>query len=417
MPTPKNTFKTVATWLILLALIGGGGGFAYTRYAAKAKEPPVRFETAKVDRGPIVAKITASGTLSALVTVQVGSQVSGRIRELFVDFNSPVKKGEILARIDPQLFEAALEQARANHLAAAADVKSAEASALNAQQQLARTEALLQRKLVAPSDYDAARASADVARAQVDSAKGHLAQQTAALHQASINLAYTTIRSPIDGIVVSRNVDVGQTVAASLQAPVLFVLAEDLRRMQVDTNVAEADIGKLTPGMTARFRVDAYPSREFVGKVRQIRNAPQVVQNVVTYDAVIDVQNPELQLKPGMTANVSFVYAEKADVLRLPNAALRFRLLPEVLARLPGASKAAPERSESREVRTVWVVEGDSARPVVIRTGVSDGVLTEVVEGKLAPGDAIARDASVTGGSRSSTGSGMGPSGGLRRVF
>jgi HlyD family secretion protein len=380
-------------WVVAL-LVLGTGVFAFVRYRQAHRQPEIRFETAKVERGRIVARVTATGTLSALVTVQVGSQVSGRIKEILVDFNSPVKKGQVLARIDPQLFQAAVAQARANHVAAQGDLTTARARAVDAERQYMRNQSLRERKLIAQADLDTAQANAEVARAQVEGAEGKVAQARASLHEAEVNLAYTIISSPIDGIVVSRNVDVGQTVAASLQAPTLFVLAEDLRRMQVDTSVAEADIGRLRPGMAASFTVDAYPTERFTGTVRQIRNAPQTVQNVVTYDAVIDVQNADLRLKPGMTANVALIYADKDDVLRVRNAALRFRPSPELLAKMQGG-QAPPQARESgpRDQRSVWVLRGDEPEPVLIRTGVTDGTVTEVVEGDLREGDPLVTEA------------------------
>ncbi|HVI92482.1 MAG TPA: efflux RND transporter periplasmic adaptor subunit, partial [Anaeromyxobacter sp.] len=292
--------------LVLLALAAAlvAGGLAV--YRSFHRPPALTFETQPADRGGVVAKVTATGTLSALVTVQVGSQVSGRLAQVLVDYNSPVKKGQLIARIDPQLFEAAVEQARANLVAARGNLAKARAQAIDADRQAKRSATLAEQKLVSEADRDTAQANADAARAQVEASNGDVAQAEASLHQAQVNLAYTRIVSPTDGVVISRNVDVGQTVAASLQAPTLFVIAEDLSRMQVDTNVAEADVGKLQDGMDATFTVDAYPTERFRGKVRQIRNAPQTVQNVVTYDAVIDVPNPDLKLRPGMTANVSF---------------------------------------------------------------------------------------------------------------
>src|SRR5512137_1240210 len=292
----------------------------------------LQFETAKVEKGKIVAKVTASGTLNAVVTVQVGSQVSGRIAALHADFNSPVKKGQLLAKIDPALFQASVDQARANLAAAQGNLAKAKFQATDARRQATRQKELAARKLNAQADLDTALANADAAEAQVAASEGQVAQTRAALQSAEVNLAYTNIYSPTNGTVISRNVDVGQTVAASLQAPVIFQIAEDLAKMQVDTSVAEADVGRLKDGMTATFTVDAYPGEVFRGKVRQIRNAPQTVQNVVTYDAVIDVDNPDLKLKPGMTANVTFVYAEKDDVLRVANAALRFRPPPGMVA-------------------------------------------------------------------------------------
>ncbi|HKP57073.1 MAG TPA: efflux RND transporter periplasmic adaptor subunit, partial [Polyangiales bacterium] len=335
--------STIA-WLTALAL-GGLATYRFGPWFTSDADKQPRFETTQLSRGPIVAKVTASGTLSALVTVQVGSQVSGRIKKLHATFNSEVKKGQVIAELDPQLFKAALEQSRANHSAAKGDLLKAKVQAADAERQLTRTRELAQRNLVAQAELDTAQANADVANAQVAASSGRLEQARAALNQAEVNLTYTTISSPIDGVVISRNVDEGQTVAATMQAPILFVIAEDLRKMQVDTSVAEADVGKLKPEMAASFTVDAYPSERFEGKVRQIRNSPQTVQNVVTYDAVVDVQNPELKLRPGMTANVTFVFADAADALRVPNAALRFRPSAELTgarggAEAPGAKAA-----------------------------------------------------------------------------
>src|SRR5512136_479710 len=323
--TKRRVFIVLAVVLVVAAvatwLLKSGDG-----------KQKLQFETAKVEKGRVVAKVTASGLLSAIVTVQVGSQVSGRIAALHADWNSPVKKGQLIAKIDPALYQASVDQARANLAAAQGNLAKAKVQAVDARRQAARQMELAARKLNAQADLDTALANADAADAQVAALEGNVAQTRAALQSAEVNLAYTNIVSPTNGTVISRNVDVGQTVAASLQAPTIFVIAEDLAKMQVDTSVAEADVGRLRPGMAATFTVDAYPSEVFRGVVRQIRNAPQTVQNVVTYDAVIDVENPELKLKPGMTANVTFVYAEKEDVLRVPNAALRFKPPPGLLA-------------------------------------------------------------------------------------
>ena len=334
-----------------------------------------RYDTYAVDRGTVVAKITATGRLSALVTVQVGSQVSGRIRELHADFNAEVKKGAVLARLDPPLFEAALAEATANHAAARANLARARAQAEEVSRSAKRSRRLADRKLIAPADAESAEASAQVARADVDAAKAGLLQARAALEHARINLGYTTIVSPIDGVVISRNVDVGQTVAASLQAPVLFEIAEDLRHMQVDTSVAEADIGALRGGLEATFTVDAFPGRRFIGTVRQIRNAATMVQNVVTYDAVIDVANSDLALKPGMTANVTFVVARRTETLRVKNASLRFRL----------GGQACPNIDR----KCVYVLRDGVPRRVAVQIGISDGRYTEVVAGQLKIGDAV----------------------------
>jgi len=433
--------RTQLTWIIsILAIVGLA--FGVWRYRAGSGKPPLRYETITVEKGRIVAKVTATGTLSALVTVQVGSQVSGRIQQIFVDFNSPVKKGQLIAKIDPQLFEAAVEQARANYVAAQGNLSKAQAQALDAARQYQRSRALAERQLIAQAEVDTAQTNAAAATATVEAAKGSVAQAKAALHQAEINLAYTNIISPTNGVVISRSVDVGQTVAASLQAPTLFLIAEDLAKMQVDTSVAEADVGKLRAEMVASFTVDAYPSERFTGTVRQIRNAPQTVQNVVTYDAVIDVDNAELKLKPGMTANVTFIYAEKDEIVRVPNAALRFRPPPQLLARtqqdhganvgerqrrgaaLPTNAAASPpaevshqsRESESPDRRTVWVLRGDLPEMVPVRTGISDGTFTEVAEGNLQAGDRVVIDASGgTDTNRSMPGGG--PYGGFRRLF
>ncbi|MGH7295027.1 MAG: efflux RND transporter periplasmic adaptor subunit, partial [Polyangiaceae bacterium] len=293
------------------------------RWHLAHQQPVVQYKTAPVEMRHIVGKVTASGTLSALVTVQVGTQVSGSVKHLYADFNSHVKKGELVAKIDPQLFEAALQQAQANYLLAKASVATATANAGNADKQFARTKALKDANLAAQSDLDTAEANVATTHASIDAARAQLAQASAQLHTAQVNLSYTNIVSPIDGVVISRSVDVGQTVAASLSAPVLFTIAQDLAKMQVDTNVSEGDVGRLAVDMKTYFTVDSYPGQRFAGSIRQIRNSATTVQNVVTYDAVIDVDNSDLRLRPGMTANVTIVYDERAGALAVPNAALR----------------------------------------------------------------------------------------------
>jgi len=384
-------------------------------------KPKLQFETSKVEKGKVVAKVTASGLLSAIVTVQVGSQVSGRIAALYADWNSPVKKGQLIAKIDPALYQASVDQARANLAAAQGNLAKARVQAVDARRQYTRQKELAARKLNAQADLDTAQANADAADAQVAALEGTVAQTRAALRSAEVNLAYTNIVSPTNGTVISRNVDVGQTVAASLQAPTIFVIAEDLSKMQVDTSVAEADVGRLRAGMPASFTVDAYPGEVFRGKVRQVRNAPQTVQNVVTYDAVIDVDNPDFKLKPGMTANVTFIYAEKDDVLKVPNAALRFRPPPAMLDAAKGgngpsgprpggtgaaaaagagggggglrAGAAGGRPGEAPDRRTVWTLAADKPVPQKVKTGISDGSFTEVVEGDLKAGDVVITDA------------------------
>jgi HlyD family secretion protein len=387
-------------WIV--GLLVAAAGVAVWRYAATRPPPPMQFRTARVVRRAITGKVTASGTLSAIVTVQVGTQVSGRVQKLFVDFNAHVTKGQMVAKIDPQLFQAAADQADANFLAAQAAVAKATSDARIAELQLGRTKALHEANLASQSDYDNAAAAAESAGASLEAAKASLAQARAARNQAQVNLSYTNIVSPIDGVVISRNVDVGQTVAASLQAPTLFTIAQDLTKMQVDTNVAEADVGRLQLGMPTYFTVDAFSGQRFRGKIREIRNAPLIVQNVVTYDAVIDVDNGDLRLRPGMTANVTVIYAERPAALALPNAALRFHPPPALAER---ATAALPDRT------VVWTLRAGSAQPVPVQLGLSDGLATEVVEGDLSDGQDVVLEVVEPGGA------GPGGSAPLRRLF
>ena len=413
--------KPKVFWAIV-AVIVVGAVFGYYRYQKSKASQAVHYETVKVDKGKIVAKVTATGTLSAIVTVQVGSQVSGRVAALYADWNSQVKKGELVAKIDPALFQATVEQARANLVAAQGNLAKAKAQAVDADRQYQRNVTLAERKLIAQADLDTSQATAEADKAAVDAAAGAVEQAKAQLNSAEVNLAYTDIISPTDGTVISRNVDVGQTVAASLQAPTLFLIAEDLRKMQVDTSVAEADIGKLKPGMPATFTVDAYTNDKFTGTVRQVRNSPQTVQNVVTYDAVIDVGNPDFKLKPGMTANCTFVWAEKDDALRIPNAAMRFRPPADLLALLRSGAKGGPRaqggaaeggqggaapRQWSKAAptdpdrKTVWVLRDGRPKPVSIRAGVTDGSLTDVAEGDVNEGDLVITDVTIGGDAKS----------------
>ncbi|AKV01689.1 Macrolide-specific efflux protein MacA [Labilithrix luteola] len=354
-----------------------------------------------------------------------------------VDYNSTVKKGELIAKLDPQLFQAAVEQAHANSLSAKAGVARAEAQEKDATLVLARTKALFEQTLASAADLQTAETNVNVMKAATDVAKASLAQAGASLHQAQVNLSYTDIFSPIDGTVISRSVDIGQTVAASLQAPVLFTIAEDLRKMQVHTSVAEGDVGRLQSGMDATFTVDAFPGQTFKGKVGQIRNAAQTVQNVVTYDAVIDVDNNDLRLRPGMTATVTILYAERDDVIAVPNSALRFRPPAEVASTLApaGSGSAAPggsfagrhgprppgaggpsggARHEGNERRTIYVQRGGTPQPVNIVSGLSDGTVSEVVHGDLKPGDEVVVDVTISGKPAST--SGGAPGGGPPRM-
>jgi HlyD family secretion protein len=368
--------------VVLIALVGAG---VYAVLPSRQKAAP-RYETAALSRGSLTARVTATGTLSPLVNVQVGSQISGRIQALYTDFNAHVRKGDVIARIDPRLFESDVANARANMQAAEAAVTRAEAERTDAGRNNDRTQALARKNLVSQAEADTALTAYRAAEAQLAAALAALAQASAALERAETNLAYTEIVSPIDGIVISRNVDVGQTVAASLQTPTLFTIAEDLRQMEVHTNVAESDVGHIHPEMTVEFTVDAYPSDRFTGVVKQVRYAPQTIQNVVTYNAVVSVANPELKLRPGMTADVIFVVEERDDALVVPSAALRFRPPADTTGPPPGAEVPATAPGE----RVLWKVDGEGRpEPVVVAIGISDGQRTEIVRGDLSPGDLV----------------------------
>jgi len=413
------TVRRVVLALVIFGVLLGGGLWWWQR---PGQPESANWTMIAADRGKITAKVTASGSLSALVTVQVGSQVSGRILDLLVDFNATVTKDQVLGHIDPLFFQTAVDQAKANLTVAQGNLAKAKVQARDAERQFNRQRSLLEQHISTQFELDTAEVTHQAALAQVMVGEGNLAQAQAALRQAEVNLGYTTIRSPVDGIVLSRNVDVGQTVAASMQAPVLFTIAEDLRKIQVDTSVAEGDVGKLVAGMEASFTVDAYAGERFHGAVRQIRYNATTAQNVVTYDAVIDVANPEGKLMPGMTANVSFTYAEKDDVLRVPNAALRFRAPPAWTASTTeGASPAAlatggghagrARDQTPRDRRTVWVAVAGKPVAVPIRVGITDGSLTEVIEGELVAGALLITDA----GAMPASAGGSPP--GMRRVF
>ena len=416
--------RRVIVWVGSLLVIASLAFWGW-RYRQTHQPPPVTYETAPLARRHVVGRITATGTLLATVTVTVGTQVSGRIAKLMADYNSPVKKGQLIAKIDPLLFQAAVEQARANYGSAQATLKSAKAQADLAAKQLAREQTLLKENLAAQQDVDTAQSNAEVTVAQVDVAAASVAQTQAQLHQAQTNLSYTDIISPIDGTVISRSVDTGQTVAASLQAPILFTIAEDLTKMQVNTNVSEGDVGRLEDDMPAYFTVDAYPGERFKGKISQIRNAATTVSNVVTYDAVIDVDNVDLRLRPGMTANATVTYADKKDVLAVPNAALRFKPPPE--ANVPKAAASAAGGRHARdggatpaasgdgagpppmtgggrgggkganEAKSVWVLTGGVPVQVPVETGLSDGAYTELTSDAVKEGDPVIVDANVSG--------------------
>jgi HlyD family secretion protein len=407
--TQRRAWSLIA--LLLLAVLGIV--LAWQPWTPSEAGP--RYRLAKLERGPLSAAVASSGTLSALVTVQVGSQISGQIKEIRVDFNSEVKKDQIIARLDPETFESRVSQAEADLKAAEsaaevargnlsvgqAEIGKAKIALDDARRNLERKRALVKQEFISAAELDTAQAAVDtaleqlnlaqadlgVALAQVNSARAQVAQRQAGLKQARLDLDRTIIRSPVDGVVISRNVDVGQTVAASFQAPVLFTIARDLRQMEVNVAVDEADVGRVKTGQKMRFTVDAFPGERFSGQVTQIRKAPITTNNVVTYSVMARVDNPELMLLPGMTASARILTEERQDSLKLPNEALRFR---------PLQADGTPVKLEVRGREEgpgipgrVWILRQGKPEPVNVRLGVSDGKATEMLKGDLQTGQEI----------------------------
>lgn len=456
--------------IVGLMVLSGLGGWAFFRRTNR-----VEYRTTTVERGNIEATISATGNPNAVVTVQVGSQVSGNIKELYADFNTKVKRGQLVARIDPEIFEAKvnqakgnLENARAAVLNARAMIQKTEADIANARASLKGAKANAAKAKVAVLDAEiklksrinlfkeggisaeerdsaqathdsnvaaleaakaqdqaagyslrAAQAQHDVAVAQLAAAEAQVKQSEAALRQAQVDLDHTYIRAPVDGTVVSRNVDVGQTVAASFSAPTLFLIAQDLTKMQVDTNVDEADIGRVRVGQDATFTVDAFPGEIFRGRVTQIRQAPMNIQNVITYNAVIGVANPDFKLFPGMTANVRILVDRRENVLKISNAALRFRP-PDLKEQLKSGGNASDRNSQGSPgggsapgvrgagngggEQTIWIPgDGGKARPVTVKLGIADESFTEIIDGNLNVGQeviigVVSKEGQATGG-------------------
>ena len=391
--------------LIVAILVLAGTGYGFWRWGSSPKESP--YVTMPVQRGNVTQVVSSTGTLQAVITVLVGSQISGTIDKLFADFNTKVKAGEVVAQLNQDKFKAAVDQARANLLAAESNLAKAKVSVVDAQRTLERNRELRKRDLMPQSELDAAQTAYDAALAQLEVNKAQSAQAQAGLNQATVDLNNTVIRSPVDGIVISRNVDVGQTVAASLQAPTLFTIANDLAKMEVHTNVDEADVGNVTEGQEVSFTVDAFPARRFKGRVHQVRNAPTVVQNVVTYDAVVRIDNKELLLKPGMTANVQFLVSRKEGVLTIPNMAMRFkppdqkdeaqellrreqtRAAPTVGARKTSRSPGGGGGGGGGRRITLYVLSAGKAEPIEVQLGITDGSKTEVRDGELKENDPV----------------------------
>jgi HlyD family secretion protein len=404
----RRTVLISAVLIVGLAI----GGYVFFNGERKA---PVRYRMAPVERGAVISIVTATGTINPVVSVQVGTQVSGMIKSLHADFNSVVKAGDIVATIDPEPFKARRDQAVSNLEMAKANVARARTEQAQRRRELERAKSLIAQQYVSQNDLDVALTNAQGADAQVNVSLAQVKQAEAALNAADLDLKYTTIRSPVNGVVVARNIEVGQTVAASFSTPNLFLIALDLTKMQVDTNVSESDIGGITEGKEATFTVDAYPGVPFSGTIRQVRLSPINVQNVVTYNVVVGVDNKDLRLKPGMTANVSIVVAQRDEVLKVPNAALRFvppkseqnesRRKEGMQAKAERGVRAIPADGTGAASRTIWK-QDDSGElvSVAVQAGISDGSWTEIVSGTVAEGDEVivgieqSRGASSRGG-------------------
>jgi HlyD family secretion protein len=407
--------------VVVIAVVAGAAAFLMIKKPWAKGPTPIGYTTVAVGKGPIAAQVTAAGTLSARGTVQVGAQVSGRVVELGADFNDTVKKGQVIAKLDASVLQAQIDQAQASYNLAVANQRKSSVQVADAERQLKRQKGLQDEQLVAGATVETAEVTRDTALATLNASKAQVQQAAANLKQARTNLTYATIVSPVDGVVLSRAVELGQTVASSLQAPVLFTIAEDLATMQIDTAVSEADVGRLSEGMKATFTVDAFPGKAFEGVVRQVRNAPTTTSGVVTYDAVIDVENKDKSLRPGMTANVTFVLAQVADAVKIPNSALRFKPSREVMAAMREASgrgsgqrgsgsgrrrgsggsggegrgSGGPGGRDLGDKKMVWKLEDGKPKMVIVKPGLTDGSATELLEGDLKPGDLLITE--VTG--------------------
>ncbi len=399
--------KLIIIGILLIAAVGSA-------WFLLKRPPKISYKTVKVEKGSIVAVISATGTVNPVTTVQVGSQVSGTIQKRYVDYDSRVKKGQVIVELDPSLFLAQVEQARGNHQNSLATLQKARVTLADAKRTLERNKQLIAQGIVAQSDFDAAQTAYDAALAGISAAEAGVIQTRGSLMLAETNLKNSVIRSPVDGVVISRSVDVGQTVAASFQTPTLFTIAQDLTKMQIETSVDEADISQARLGQPVSFSVDAYPNRTFQGEVTQIRSAPITVQNVVTYVVVVQVDNHELKLKPGMTANVSIETGRRDEVLKIPSAALRFR--PKTAdetknrkAQGAGASQKSGAKGKPGEQQVYLLKEG-APLAVPVKTGLTDTSSAELVEGGIKEGDEVIIE-QVDGSKKKKSGMGspMGP--------
>lgn len=375
-PALSAARRRVSLWLWVLGIVAVAvalGIAAWFHYATPAQ---IQYTTAPVSRGPVTRVVTATGTVNPVLTIIVGTYVSGVIQDVRCDYNTEVKKGQICAKIDPRPYQTAVDQAEANLAQAQAQLQKDSANLEYARLVYERNERLVKTDAVSRDAVDNARSAMNQAQAQIGVDQATIKQRQAALESAQVNLGYTDIVSPVDGTVVSRNVTIGQTVAASFQTPTLFLIATDLTKMQVDTNVSESDIGDIKDGEKAQFTVDAFPKHTFEGAVTQVRQSPQTVQNVVTYDVVVGIDNADLALKPGMTAAVRVIVDERRDVLRVPSQALRY--VPAVAAQMSGTPQPR-----------VFVLRDGQPVAVPVQPGLDDDSFTEIVSGGLEPGDTV----------------------------
>jgi HlyD family secretion protein len=394
-------------WIATLVVLVAAGITYYIRVDVSAAPTQLTFDA--VSRGDVVATVEATGTLQPLDTVQVGTQVSGTIASIGTDFNQLVKRGQVLATLDPAIFQTQIDQAKATVIRLESEVERAQVQYEDAALKLTRAEQLAAEQLLAQQEVDTARSTARVAQTALTGAKAQLNQAQAALTQANVNLSHTVIKAPADGIVLSRAVEVGQTVSASMQAPTLFIIARDLTRLELQARVDESDIGGVKPGAPVTFTVDAYPRREFTGKVRLVQLQPQTVQNVVTYTTVIDVPNDDELLKPGMTSTVSIQVERAANTLRVPAAALRFTPTEQVLKEFPAASVAGSgdDQQGNRRRAAVWQLVDGRLHRIPVRTGVSDGANVAITTDALSEGASI-----ITGVARSEASADAAPAAG-----
>ncbi len=388
---PKRLLVLRPGFLVLCALLALGGGYFYWQRILRARTP--RFEMARAKRGNLAVIVTATGTLQPVNTVEVGAEISGRIERVAADFNARVKKGETLAEIDTKQLRAQVERSEASLEVAEAGLKQAEATLLEARQNATRTEQLAGARLISEQELGAARATLARADASVASAKAQVTMSRALLNGDRTNLDKAVIRSPIDGVVLARKVEPGQTVAATFQTPILFKLAEDLTRMKLIVNVDEADVGVVKEAQSATFSVDAYPEREFSARIASLRNEPQTVQGVVSYEAVLTVDNSDEWLRPGMTATATISTATRTNALLVANAALRFTPPGVTLPTPPEAALSGREALPSY----VWILIETKPLAVPVKKGLTDGRFTEILSGKIEPGLDLLVDVAIKG--------------------